>query len=102
MTKITETVTGRLRELEVLTRPLEPDARERTAMTRDVTAHAEEFLSWMDGAPGYVSESVTREGALGKRGKSDPAPGSRRTSVGSGSVPVLMCCTATRRGGRVV
>jgi len=47
MTKITETVTGRLRELEVLTRPLEPDARERAAMTRDVTAHAEEFLSWM-------------------------------------------------------
>ena len=32
---------------------------------------------------------------------SDPT-GSRRTSVGSGSVPVLMCCTATRRGGRVV
>ena len=26
-------------------------------MTRDVTAHAEEFLSWMDGAPGYVPES---------------------------------------------
>src|SRR5258705_5036821 len=58
MTKITETVTDRLRELEPLTRPLEPDARERAAMTRDVTAHAEGFLSWMDGAPGYVSESV--------------------------------------------
>src|SRR5258707_7471579 len=57
MTKITETVTDRLRELEPLTRPLEPDARERAAMTRDVIAHAEEFLSWMDGAPGYVPES---------------------------------------------
>jgi len=50
-------LTDRLRELEPLTRPLEPDARERAAMTRDVTAHAEEFLSWMDGAPGYVPES---------------------------------------------
>ena len=57
MTKITETVTDRLRELEPLTRPLEPDARERATMTRDVIAHAEEFLSWMDGAPGYVPES---------------------------------------------
>ena len=50
-------LTDRLRELEPLTRPLEPDAGERAAMTRDVTAHVEEFLSWMDGAPGYVSES---------------------------------------------
>src|SRR5258706_4171505 len=57
MRKIAEPVTDRLRELEPLTRPLEPDAGERATMTRDVTAHAEEFLSWMDGAPGYVPES---------------------------------------------
>jgi len=49
-------LTDRLRALEPLTRPLEPDARERAAMTRDVIAHAEAFLSWMDAAPAYVPE----------------------------------------------
>ena len=48
-----DSILERLRALEPLTRPLEPPAAERAALTRAAVAHAESFLSWMDTAPAY-------------------------------------------------
>jgi glutamate/tyrosine decarboxylase-like PLP-dependent enzyme len=43
----------RLDALRELSRPLEPAADERAALSRAAFAHAESFLSWMETAPAY-------------------------------------------------
>jgi glutamate/tyrosine decarboxylase-like PLP-dependent enzyme len=50
---MSDPILERLSALEPLTRPLEPAAADRAALTRATIAHAESFLSWMDMAPAY-------------------------------------------------
>ena len=51
----------RLHSLEPLTRPLEPAAAERAALTRAAVEHAESFLRWMDTAPAYRPDEGSAE-----------------------------------------
>jgi aromatic-L-amino-acid/L-tryptophan decarboxylase len=49
-------IIDRLRALEPLTRPLEPGAEERAALSGAVLAHAESFLSWLETAPAFCAD----------------------------------------------
>src|SRR5690242_12574001 len=51
----------RLDALRELTRPLEPAADERAALSRAAFTHAEAFLSWMDTAPAYQPDQGSAE-----------------------------------------
>src|SRR5258705_2944917 len=58
---MSDSILERLRSLEPLTRPLEPSAAERAALTNAAAAHAESFLSWMDTAPAYHPDQGSAE-----------------------------------------
>jgi aromatic-L-amino-acid/L-tryptophan decarboxylase len=69
---MSEPILDRLGTLEQLTRPLEPPAAERAALTRAAVAHAESFLSWMDTAPGYRPDEGSAEALAGAPIGGDP------------------------------
>ena len=78
---MSDAILERLRSLEQLTRPLEPPAAERAAMTGAAVAHAESFLSWMDTAPAYRPDEGSAEALAGAPIGRDPIGMDRALSL---------------------
>jgi aromatic-L-amino-acid decarboxylase len=53
---MSQSILDRLRVLEPMTQPLEPNAQERAALSRAAVAHAESFLSWLESAPAFCPD----------------------------------------------